>query len=111
MLVRNKHLACPKRQMELKMVQSICDTWTVTVQVYSTAFCVRVVLDSLEMRTIAEELHRSPWLCSQCKFIFVALFRRFQKGQCGKAELVHVKLWVQEWSCRPAFSSVALLLL
>lgn len=39
-LLRNKHLACTKRQMELKMVQCVHDMWSVNVQVHPNAFRV-----------------------------------------------------------------------
>lgn len=42
------------------------------------------------------------WLHAQdglWNMLFVALFRTSWKGQCWQAELLHVKLWVQEPNC------------
>lgn len=98
-------LACTERQMELRMVQSIHNA----VQVHPTHMCGPGLLRSPGF------YRRSFTSCPGCAvnaiFIFVALDRPFWKGQCRKAELLHVELWVQGPGCSYTFSSVALLLL
>lgn len=88
------------------MVQSIPGTWSVTAQgtlllLMSGPVCLR------SPGLLQESFTACPGFAASA----ILSLWPFWKGQCGKAELVHVELWVQGPSCSYTFSSVALLLL
>lgn len=82
----SNHLACTEGQLELRMVQSIPGTWSVTAQVHPPASHGCSCTPQISW-AFAGEFYSLPWMCSQCNLIFVALLERAVwegwAGPCG----------------------------